>query len=268
MASPRKVAVAIAAVLPSPSPSSSSSSSSSPPEPTLLLVASRKKHDRYVFPKGGIEQGESPAEAAEREAWEEAGLQLGAATHLTHLLTLHDPSPHILSPTQDPSSPSFVPSCEYSFELFVLPAPVPAPTAGAEDATGAGGAVGAGVREGEPPVAAPIQDGSSSSAAPSSSSTTPALDPHPVSVIPISLLPSSSPAPSRSPSDPELFHPALPPVWPEFTERHRRLVTGWSAVEQAVSWGRREGVMREALRAARGEWEEWFARTGGRIEEE
>lgn len=67
MASPRRVAVALVLSFPLPS-----SSSSSLQEPTFLLVSSRKKDNRYVFPKGGVEQGESPAFAACREAWEEA----------------------------------------------------------------------------------------------------------------------------------------------------------------------------------------------------
>ncbi len=39
----------------------------------VLLVTSRN-HDRWVFPKGTIEQGETPAQCALREAGEEAGV--------------------------------------------------------------------------------------------------------------------------------------------------------------------------------------------------
>lgn len=65
MASPRAVAVALLLV---PSPSSSSN-------PSFLLTSSRKLREdgtkKWVFPKGGVEQGESSKEAAERESWEE-----------------------------------------------------------------------------------------------------------------------------------------------------------------------------------------------------
>lgn len=76
MASPRAVSVAIIFAL-APTDSDSTSTSlthavaASDEEPTFLLVSSRKRKNRYVFPKGGIEYGERPAEAAEREAWEE-----------------------------------------------------------------------------------------------------------------------------------------------------------------------------------------------------
>ncbi|GAA5949988.1 hypothetical protein JCM3765_007761 [Sporobolomyces pararoseus] len=108
MASSRQVAVAILVI-----PSSS--------KPQFLVVSSRKHANRFVLPKGGIEQGETGQEAALREAWEEGGLITKTATHLTHLLTISDPSPHILSPTSDPASPSFVASAKYHFELFSLP---------------------------------------------------------------------------------------------------------------------------------------------------
>ncbi|GAA5836170.1 hypothetical protein JCM11251_007387 [Rhodosporidiobolus azoricus] len=239
MASSRKVAVAIILSFPSPSPSTTTTStpaapaSSSLPEPTFLLVSSRKKKHLYVFPKGGVESGESPAEAAEREAWEEAGLTIGSATHLTHLLTLSDPSSHILSPTDDPLSASFVASCEYSFELFVLP-PAPASTS--------------------PPCTA----GTSSSSADILSSLPSAPPP-----VPSASLSSSTTTTPCSPSSPSLIHPsnlhpphpALPPIWPESTERHRALLPSWFALETAVCWGRREEVMRQAVRAAK-EWVE------------
>lgn len=79
MASPRSVAVAI--IFASPSPSAAAAAHDSHPVapkhdeedegPTFLLVSSRKKKNRYVFPKGGIEHGERSPEAAERESWEE-----------------------------------------------------------------------------------------------------------------------------------------------------------------------------------------------------
>jgi diphosphoinositol-polyphosphate diphosphatase len=44
----------------------------------VVLVSSRKHPDEYILPKGGIEAGETPFEAAVRESWEEAGV-LGVA---------------------------------------------------------------------------------------------------------------------------------------------------------------------------------------------
>lgn len=37
----------------------------------ICLVTSRKHENRYVLPKGGIEEGESGRQAAIREMWEE-----------------------------------------------------------------------------------------------------------------------------------------------------------------------------------------------------
>jgi hypothetical protein len=82
MASPRSVAVAIIFASPPASPprdtAAAHDSHAIAPDkgdeeegPTFLLVSSRKKKNRYVFPKGGIEHGERSPEAAERESWEE-----------------------------------------------------------------------------------------------------------------------------------------------------------------------------------------------------
>ena len=43
-------------------------------EPRLLLVTARRNPKTWIFPKGHIEDGETPAEAAVREAREEAGV--------------------------------------------------------------------------------------------------------------------------------------------------------------------------------------------------
>jgi 8-oxo-dGTP pyrophosphatase MutT (NUDIX family) len=40
----------------------------------ILLVRSRRNPDDWIFPKGHVERGESPEEAAVREAEEEAGV--------------------------------------------------------------------------------------------------------------------------------------------------------------------------------------------------
>lgn len=41
----------------------------------VLLVSSRRHPNRLIFPKGGVKRGETPAEAAARETWEEAGVR-------------------------------------------------------------------------------------------------------------------------------------------------------------------------------------------------
>ncbi|HBM88509.1 MAG: NUDIX hydrolase [Parvibaculaceae bacterium] len=43
-------------------------------EPLLLMITSRT-HERWIFPKGAIEKGETASEAALREAYEEAGIR-------------------------------------------------------------------------------------------------------------------------------------------------------------------------------------------------
>jgi 8-oxo-dGTP pyrophosphatase MutT (NUDIX family) len=43
-------------------------------EPQVLLVTAKRNPKRWIFPKGHIEKGETPEEAALREAREEAGV--------------------------------------------------------------------------------------------------------------------------------------------------------------------------------------------------
>lgn len=145
------------------------STSSLSDEPSFLLVPSRKHTGKFVFPKGGVEEGESAAVAGERESWEEGGLILGSATHLSHLIELPDKEAHKSSPSQDRTDPTFVPITTYSFEIYSLP----------------------GV-------------------------------------------------------------PKLAEDWPERVERGPpKWVTGWSALEDAVRWGRRQEVMLEAVQLAK-----------------
>lgn len=136
--------------------------------------------------------------------------------------TRHPRQAHILSPTDDVNAASFVASCQYSFELFYL---APPPSSDSNRI---------------PDAAAPVTPSSEAQAAspPSKNARIPpsAADPPP---IPTSLLPSA------------YTSAYLAPEWPESHERDRVLVRGWEALDQAVCWGRREGVMREALLEAR-----------------
>ncbi|BGP21213.1 NUDIX hydrolase domain containing protein [Rhodotorula toruloides] len=264
MASPRPVAVAIVICFPSTTQHTTPTSNTpqDAPIPSFLLVSSRKKKHLHVFPKGGVEQGETTDFAAQRESWEEAGLKPNSAVHLAHLLTLHDPSPHILSPSTDRESPSFVASCQYSFELFLLPPPETRAHRSSDDAPSHD--------EGNADDTANLADSASLS------------NPATSSVSPISTAPSS--ASSRGPSGHPLssasepIEPAsaaltepyslayLSPKWPESTERTRIFLSGWDELEKTVCWGRREDVMRQAVRSAK-EWvDDWWMRSGGRIQ--
>lgn len=140
-----------------------------------------------------------------------------------------------MSPSSDVDSPSFVASCQYSFELFFLPPPPPP----------SGGAAPHQERIPAPktehlecsPAAEPEakEDGSRSS---SHNARIPPSDSDPPAIATSSL-------PTAYTST------YLSPTWPESSERDRVLVRGWSALENAVCWGRREQVMREAIRQAR-----------------
>ncbi|CAO1638232.1 unnamed protein product [Sympodiomycopsis kandeliae] len=101
---PRHVAVAIAHRL------------TANKEVEICLVSSRKHDDHWVLPKGGIEDGENEAQAAVRELWEEAGLKKSKDTPqtLTHKELVADHKAHKKSPSQDPSSPGFVPRAIYT----------------------------------------------------------------------------------------------------------------------------------------------------------
>ena len=54
----------------------------------VLLVSAAKRVGAWVLPAGGVEPGETPAESALRELWEEAGARAVAAG--SPLLILHD----------------------------------------------------------------------------------------------------------------------------------------------------------------------------------
>jgi 8-oxo-dGTP pyrophosphatase MutT (NUDIX family) len=44
-------------------------------EPRVLVVTAKRNPEHWVFPKGGVEPGETPAEAAVRELAEEGGVE-------------------------------------------------------------------------------------------------------------------------------------------------------------------------------------------------
>ena len=52
-------------------------------EPLVLMITSRTQ-ERWIFPKGGLEASETPVEAAEREAFEEAGVKGTVTADLSH----------------------------------------------------------------------------------------------------------------------------------------------------------------------------------------
>lgn len=52
-------------------------------EPLVLMITSRT-HERWIFPKGGLDASETPVEAAQREAFEEAGVKGKAVPDLSH----------------------------------------------------------------------------------------------------------------------------------------------------------------------------------------
>ncbi|KAL1411255.1 hypothetical protein Q8F55_002206 [Vanrija albida] len=53
----------------------------------VLMVTSRKHADLWIFPKGGVEKGESSGEAAAREALEEAGIPRLEDSAISKVLT-------------------------------------------------------------------------------------------------------------------------------------------------------------------------------------
>lgn len=58
-------------------------------ESKVLLVSSKKDLCSWLVPGGGVEEGEEPAEAAVREAWEEAGVQGRVTRYLGVFETKH-----------------------------------------------------------------------------------------------------------------------------------------------------------------------------------
>lgn len=181
---------------------------------------------------------------------------------------------HILSPSDDVDSPSFVASCQYSFELFYLPPPPPPSSSAA--AAAASSSLGSDRRIPDD------DDRTTSSAKLCASAAIPATtaaetDPEdPLSQTHNARIPASDSDPPAiaTASLPATYTATyLSPTWPESSERDRVLVRGWRALEDAVCWGRREQVMREAIRHARTwieeehESDDWELEGAGRISE-
>ncbi|MEQ9517853.1 MAG: NUDIX hydrolase [Parvibaculum sp.] len=61
-------------------------------EPLVLMITSRT-HERWIFPKGGIEKHETPVDAAHREAFEEAGVRGHALADYPHEVRGHKQLP-------------------------------------------------------------------------------------------------------------------------------------------------------------------------------
>ncbi|WFD29979.1 diphosphoinositol-polyphosphate diphosphatase [Malassezia sp. CBS 17886] len=79
----------------------------------------------YVLPKGGVEKGESPREAAARELWEEAGVRVSLALppwihgEEPRSVVL-DTKAHDASPTTDAERADFIPRTRYSVHEFAV----------------------------------------------------------------------------------------------------------------------------------------------------
>jgi 8-oxo-dGTP pyrophosphatase MutT (NUDIX family) len=43
--------------------------------PRILVITAKQSPQQWIFPKGHVEPGESPEEAARREVWEETGIR-------------------------------------------------------------------------------------------------------------------------------------------------------------------------------------------------
>jgi len=61
----------------------------------VILVSSRKLNDSWVFPAGGVDYGETPAEAAERECLEESGYKV-EIEHPLDIMIIEGGKRHVL----------------------------------------------------------------------------------------------------------------------------------------------------------------------------
>ncbi len=63
---------------------------------SILLVHKPRRHDAWQLPQGGIEEGETPTEAALRELMEEAGLSFREVSQVSACLYCYDFPPEFI----------------------------------------------------------------------------------------------------------------------------------------------------------------------------
>lgn len=82
-----------------------------------LATSSDFRYGKWCFIGGGIEEGETPLDAAERESWEEAGIKVKARVGEAYIV---DEKPHVVYVICDYISGDLNPNNEF-FELAWFP---------------------------------------------------------------------------------------------------------------------------------------------------